>query len=133
TRRSSDLHRGFLRCPGGQVAFGAGAEGRLSKVRSMEGRDRASCHGELADCHQTGRASSRRVLPGNGGAVRRERDVGDAEAASGDPLAMSADFGSQLAIRREERIAAVVRRLLDGVEARELRPEIEEIDAYSRL
>ena len=46
---------------------------------------------------------------------------------------MSADFGSQLAIRREERIAAVVRRLLDGVEARELRPEIEEIDAYSRL
>ncbi|MEA2417265.1 MAG: hypothetical protein QOI58_3922 [Thermoanaerobaculia bacterium] len=46
---------------------------------------------------------------------------------------MSADFGSQLAIRREERITAVVRRLLDGVEARELRPEIEEIDAYSRL
>src|SRR5256885_13346554 len=46
---------------------------------------------------------------------------------------MSTDSGSQLAISREERITAVVRRLLDGVEARELRPEIEEIDAYSRL
>jgi hypothetical protein len=46
---------------------------------------------------------------------------------------VNADFGSQLASRREERIAAVVRRLLDGVEAGELRQEIEEIDAYSRL
>lgn len=46
---------------------------------------------------------------------------------------MTADFGGQLASRREERIAAVVRRLLDGTEAHELRPELEEIDAYSRL
>ena len=46
---------------------------------------------------------------------------------------MNTDFGGQLASRREERIAAVVHRLLDGVEARELRPELEEIDAYSRL
>ena len=46
---------------------------------------------------------------------------------------MNADFGGQLASRRDERIAAVMRRLLDGVEARELRPELEEIDAYSRL
>ncbi|HEY6138231.1 MAG TPA: hypothetical protein VI670_10755 [Thermoanaerobaculia bacterium] len=46
---------------------------------------------------------------------------------------MTADFGDQLASRRDERIGAVVRRLLDGVEAHELRPELEEIDAYSRL
>jgi hypothetical protein len=46
---------------------------------------------------------------------------------------MNADVGSQLAGRREERISAVVRRLLDGVEARDLQPELEEIDAYSRL
>jgi hypothetical protein len=46
---------------------------------------------------------------------------------------MNTDLGSQLAAKREERIASVVRRLLDGDDARNLRPEIEEIDAYSRL
>ena len=46
---------------------------------------------------------------------------------------MSTDVGSLLASRREERITAVVRRLLDGTDAHELRPELEEIDAYSRL
>jgi hypothetical protein len=46
---------------------------------------------------------------------------------------MSTDVGSLLASRREERITAVVRRLLDGAGAHELRPELEEIDAYSRL
>jgi len=46
---------------------------------------------------------------------------------------MSSDVGSLLASRREERITAVVRRLLDGADAQALRPELEEIDAYSRL
>ncbi|HKO56215.1 MAG TPA: hypothetical protein VJ276_10080, partial [Thermoanaerobaculia bacterium] len=46
---------------------------------------------------------------------------------------MSGDLGSRLAAKREERIAEVVRRLLDGDEARDLRPELEEIDAYSKL
>jgi hypothetical protein len=46
---------------------------------------------------------------------------------------MNTDFGTELAIRREERISAVVRQLLDGVEAHALRPELDEIDAYSRL
>ena len=46
---------------------------------------------------------------------------------------MSDDLAIRLATRREERIASVVRRLLDGDAASSLRPEIEEIDAYSRL
>ena len=46
---------------------------------------------------------------------------------------MITDVGSLLASRREERITAVVRRLLEGAGADELRPELEEIDAYSRL
>lgn len=46
---------------------------------------------------------------------------------------MNADLGSQLATKREERITNVVRRLLDGDDASSLRPELEEIEAYSRL
>ena len=46
---------------------------------------------------------------------------------------MKRDVGSQLESRREERITSVVRRLLDGDQAHDLRPELEEIDALSRL
>jgi hypothetical protein len=46
---------------------------------------------------------------------------------------MSNDLGSRLAARREERITEVVRRLLDGDEASSVRPDLEEIDVYSRL
>ncbi len=47
---------------------------------------------------------------------------------------MNADVSSRLARMREERLAAVVGRLLaDGGDAHGLRTELEEIDAYSRL
>jgi len=45
---------------------------------------------------------------------------------------MSSDLGSRLVTKREERVAEVVRRLLEGDQACNLRPELEEIDAYSR-